>query len=260
MTKPFSENPSHLPWNGSGDDTNATTVGAPTGRPRSAAVDRATAGRLTQQLDHRLRGLHAEANGEARVPSTIDLRQRHRYRPLLTTLLVFVVVAAVAVLLLRMFVIQPFSMPGDAMTPTLQAGDRILVLKSSLLRGSIHSGEVIVFRSPKGLSCDVAGGTTRDLALRVVALPGQVIRSVANSILVDGRPLQERGWYDPRFGQVGSTPIRRTVLGENQYFVLADNRSDACDSRTFGPISGSSVVGEGIAVVGRHGHAALGTL
>ena len=42
--------------------------------------------------------------------------------------------------------------------------------------------------------------------------------------------------------------------------MLADNRSDACDSRDFGPISKSSVVGEGVAIVGRHGHVFLGTL
>jgi hypothetical protein len=42
--------------------------------------------------------------------------------------------------------------------------------------------------------------------------------------------------------------------------VLADNRSNACDSRTFGPIRESSIRGEGIAVVGRSGHVSFGTL
>jgi signal peptidase I len=87
-----------------------------------------------------------------------------------------------------------------------------------------------------------------------VALPGEVIRSVGDTVLVDGRPLRNRAWYDPRFGQVGSTPVRATDLAPGQYFVMADNRSDACDSRLFGPISKSSVVGEGIAVVARSGH------
>jgi signal peptidase I len=96
--------------------------------------------------------------------------------------------------------------------------------------------------------------------LRVVALPGETIWSVGDTIFVDGRPLSERGWYNPRFGQVGSTPIRSTTLASNQYFVLADNRSDACDSRVFGPISKSSIVGEGIAIVGRHGHVSFGAL
>jgi signal peptidase I len=173
---------------------------------------------------------------------------------------VFVAVAALAVLLLQAFVIQPFTVRGDAMAPTLRAGDRILVLKWSLLEGSIHRGEVVVFHSPRSLPCTVVGGRPGDLVLRVVALPGELVRSVGNTVLVDGRALRERGWYDPRFGQVGSTPIRSTIVSPGQYFVMADNRSDACDSRAFGPISSSSVVGEGIAVVGRQGHVAFGTL
>jgi signal peptidase I len=216
---------------------------------------------LPQELDRRLRGLHAEpAEAVAAAPSRTDQPQRRR-GPLLAKAAVFLALAALAVLLLQAYVIQPFAVPGDAMSPTLQSGDRILVLKSGLLQGPIRSGQIIVFHAPKSLPCTVAGGGGGgDLALRVVALPGDTIWSVGDTIFVDGRPLGERGWYDRRFGQVGSTPIRSTRLAPAQYFVMADNRADACDSRVFGPISKSSVVGEGIAVVGRHGHVFLGTL
>jgi signal peptidase I len=169
-------------------------------------------------------------------------------------------VTALVVLLLQAFVIQPFSVPGAAMAPTLQPGDRILVLKSGLLEGPIRSGQIIVFHSPESLPCTVAGGRGGDLVLRVVALPGDTIWSVGDTIFVDGRVLAEPGWYNPRFGQVGSTPIRSTRLAPDHYFLLADNRADACDSRVFGPISKSSVVGEGIAVVDRHGHVFLRSL
>ena len=98
------------------------------------------------------------------------------------------------------------------MTPSIQAGDRILVVKSSILTGHIHSGEIVVFQPPKSLACTVVGGGSGDLVLRVIALPGQTIWSVRHSVFVDGQPLRERGWYDPRFGQVGSTPIRSTTL------------------------------------------------
>jgi signal peptidase I len=186
--------------------------------------------------------------------------RRRRYGPPLAKAAVLVGVVVFAVLLLQAFVIQPFSVPGDAMAPTLQPGDRILVLKSGLLEGPIHSGQIVVFHAPQSLQCTVVGGRDGDLVLRVVALPGDTIWSVGDTILVDGRPLAERGWYNPRFGQVGSTPIRSTRLAPGQYFVMADNRADACDSRVFGPISKSSMVGEGIAVVGRHGHVFLGSL
>ncbi len=221
---------------------------------------RASAVRSPQELDHRLRGLHTELTDDVPAPSARTDHHQHRHGRLLPKVAVFLAVAAVAVLFLRAFVFQPFAMPGDAMAPTLKSGDRLLVLKSGLLRGSVHSGEIVVFHPPRSLHCAVVGGRVGDLALRVVAVPGQVIWSVGNTILVDGRPLRKPGWYDPRFGQVGSTPIRSTTLASGQYFVMADKRSNACDSRAFGPISKSSVVGEAIAVVGRHGHVSFGTL
>ena len=220
-------------------------------------TDRGTA----EKLDRRLRGLHIEQKeGFSAGSSSSGQVRRRRRSPSLAKWAAFVALAALAVLLLQAFVIQPFAVPGDAMAPTLQSGDRILVLKSSLLAGSIHSGEIIVFHPPKSLPCSVFGRHSGDLVLRVVALPGDVIWSARDTIFVDGRPLREPGWYDPRLGQVGSTPIRSTTLGAGQYYVLADNRADACDSRAFGPISRSSVVGEAIAIVGRHGHVSFGTL
>jgi signal peptidase I len=199
-------------------------------------------------------------NDPPATPARADHPQRHRRRALLAKLAVFVALAAIAIWLLPAFIVQPFAVPGDAMAPALQAGDRILVLKWGLLEGSVRRGEIVVFHPPRSLPCTVVGGRGGALVLRVVALPGEVIRSVGTTIFVDGRPLRERAWYDPRFGQVGSTPIRSTTLAPSQYFVMADNRSAACDSRVFGPISRSSVVGEGIALVGRHGHVSLGTL
>jgi len=197
------------------------------------------------------------------VPATsgrTDRPRQHRHRAVLAKLAVFVAVAALAVVLVQAFVVQPFTVPGDAMAPTVQPGDRILVLKWGLLESPIRRGEIVVFHPPRALPCTVVGGRGGDLALRVMALPGEVIRSVGDTVLVDGRPLRNRAWYDPRFGEVGATPIRSTTLAPGKYFVMADNRSDACDSRLFGPISKSSVVGEGIAIVARHGHVFFGTL
>jgi len=235
-------------------------AGAESGRdPVGGAEARGTAVRLAP--DYRLRSLRTESTGDTPATSArTEGEQAHRRGRRLAKVAMFVAVAALAVLLLHAFVIEPFAVPGDGMAPTLQPGDRILVLKAGLLEGPIRAGEIVVFHPPQFLPCTVVGDRGGDLVLRVVALPGQVISSVGNTILVDGRRLRERGWYDPRFGQVGSTPIRTTTLASGQYFVMDDNRSDACDSRVFGPILKSSVVGKGIAVVGRHGHVFFKTL
>jgi signal peptidase I len=250
----------------SSEDGSPSDAAGSVGPGGGAASPQATAVEPPEQLDWRLRSLHTEPTAEvAATPDVASTQtdQHHHYhlrRSMVAKVAVFLAVAVLAVLLLQRFVIQPFAVSGDAMAPTLQPGDRILVLKSGLLEGPIRSGEIVVFHPQQSLPCTVVGGHVGDLVLRVVALPGDTIWSVGDTIFVDGRPLHERGWYDARFGQIGSAPIRSITLASGQYFVMADNRSDACDSRAFGPISKSSVVGEGTAIVGRHGHVYFGSL
>src|SRR5215471_8373101 len=197
--------------------------------------------------DYRLRGLVIDETVPVQPPPRPERppRVRHRHLPVVVEVVALVAVAVLAVWILQAFVVQPYAMPGATMTPAIQAGDRILIVKAGPLVGPIRSGEVVVLRPPKSLSCAVTGGQAGDLVLRVVGMPGQTIWSVGTTIFVDGRPLHERGWYDPRFGQVGSTPVPSTRLGQNQYFVMGDNRSLACDSRAFGPVSASSIIGKG---------------
>jgi len=228
---------------------------------RGASVQRPASVRLPEERDYRLRGLSLDPTGYVPTAPTRPERQRRRPRrlgPLLIRVGVPLVAAALVAWLLQAFVVQPFSVPGTAMTPALQPGDRIMVDKSSLLENPVHAGQVVVFHPPRFVPCTVQGsGTGGDLVLRVVALPGQTIWSIGGTIFVDGRPLREQGWYSPRTGEVGSRPIPSTTLTASQYYVLGDNRSVACDSRAFGPISKPSIVGEAMAIVVRQGHVFL---
>ena len=160
-------------------------------------------------------------------------------------------VVLVAVLL-RLTLIAPFTVPSSAMAPTLQAGDRILVLRSSFVTGSIGRGDIIVFHRPKFFPCQTSG-TGQYLVERVIGLPGETISSSHQTIYIDGKQIAERGWYDPDHGAVASVQIPKTTIPKGDYFVLADNRSNSCDSRSFGPIPGSSTLGKVVAVIARNG-------
>ncbi|HEX3714536.1 MAG TPA: signal peptidase I [Trebonia sp.] len=231
--------------------TSASTENSDSPARRATAVS-------PQELDYRLRGLILDPGGYVPTAPVQPERQRRRPRPvgpLLAKTAAFLIAAALACWLLQAFVAQPFLVPGKAMAPTLQAGDRILVVKAGLLESPVRAGQVVVIRPPRFLPCTVSGsGTAAALVLRVVALPGQTIWSVGDTIFVNGQPLREAGWYSPRSGPVGSRPIASTTLGEDQYFVLGDNRSSACDSRAFGPVAKSSIVGEAVAAVARDHH------
>ena len=98
----------------------------------------------------------------------------------------------------------------------------------------------------------IAQGRQRgDLVKRVIALPGQTIYSSGNRIYVNGRKLAEP--YLPHPDPLGppipdaskQQPYR---VPPGEFYVLGDNRGDSCDSRYWGPIKGTSIVGKVVLV------------
>ena len=178
----------------------------------NAPVRRTTVVRSPQELDYRLRGLILDPEGGLPTAPVQPERQRRRPRrlsPLAAKVAAFVIAAALAGWLLQAFVAQPFVVPGSTMAPTIQSGDRILVVKAAFLESPVRSGQIVVVRPPRFLPCTVRGTAgAGDLVLRVVAVPGQTIWSIGQTIFVDGRTLQEKGWYSPRSGPVGSRRSR----------------------------------------------------
>jgi signal peptidase I len=159
--------------------------------------------------------------------------------------------AAVAVIALglavvvRTYVAQMFFIPSGSMLPTLQIGDRIVVDKLSYDLGSVHRGDIVVFAKPPLEQADYT-----DLVKRVIGLPGDVISVSDGHVDIDGRPLAEPWLPDPpppTYPSPVPAPFSlqhpyRVPAGE--YYVMGDNRTDSEDSRYFGPISGSLIVGK----------------
>jgi len=162
-----------------------------------------------------------------------------------------VLIAAAVLLagLLRAFAFQTFWIPSSSMVPTLDVHDRILVQKAFFTWHDVHEGDIVVFSHPPLDHCP--GLPESDLVKRVIALPGQTIYSSGNSIYVNGRLLAEP--YLPRPDPLGpqiphasSQHPYRVPPGE--FYVLGDNRADSCDSRYWGPIKGSSIIGRVVLV------------
>jgi signal peptidase I len=188
------------------------------------------------------------------APSTHRRTRRRRRRRLVVEWVVVLAVAAIVAVVLRAFVVQAFFVPSPSMVPTLQEGDRILVIKMSLLTGSIHRGSIIVFHRPVIFPCS-GGDDVDDLVKRVIGLPGETIQSKGDTIYINGNPLNEpANWYRSGYPAVGASPINKQTIPAGDYFVMGDNRTDSCDSRIFGPIPGSSVVGQVELIVWRDGH------
>src|ERR1035438_3512903 len=172
-------------------------------------------------------------------------RRRRWRRPLIETV-VTILVAVLLAGLARAFVFQTFWIPSSSMVPTLGVYDRVLVQKAFFSWHDVRDGDIVVFSHPPLDHCSESqqGG---DLVKRVIALPRQTIYSSGTSIFVNGRLLAEP--YLPHYDPLGppvphasSQHAYRVPPGE--FYMLGDNRAISCDSRYWGPIKGSSIIGK----------------
>ena len=162
---------------------------------------------------------------------------------------VVVVVAVLVAVLLRAFVVQTFFIPSGSMEPTLQIGDRILVNKLSYHLHGVDRGNIVVFSRPPAENC--GGPEVNDLVKRVIGLPGDVVSLTDGYVYIDGKKLDE-SWLPASeqgitvAGPAGNSSnlARPYRVPANDYFVMGDNRTDSCDSRYWGPISQSLIVGK----------------
>lgn len=190
-----------------------------------------------------------ETSGEplpGHQPPETPRQHRARRRRRLTEWVLVVVAAVLIAAGLRAFFVQAFYVPSGSMEPTLLVGDRILVVKVGY---TIHRGDIIVFTRPPR---DTTDPQIHDLVKRVIGLPGDTIWSAHGVVYLDGKVLSEP-WL-PRPDPLGQTGISRQTIGPNQYFVMGDNRASSYDSRYWGTVPGSLVVGKVILIVWRDGH------
>ncbi|HET8930714.1 MAG TPA: signal peptidase I [Acidimicrobiales bacterium] len=193
--------------------------------------------------------------------------RRNRPRSKLRALVEWVVVVGGAfglALLIQTFLFQPFRIPSGSMIPTLENGDRIVVNKLSYRLHSVNRGDVVVFTTPdcesvdepKWANCGTVGNY-EDLVKRVVAVPGDRLAIADDHVYVNGERLDEP-YVNPGAATVQQPPYgcgftgtraHPFVIPDDMVFVMGDNRSDSLDSRCFGPIPESSLVGRAFVII-----------
>ncbi len=179
-------------------------------------------------------------------------------------LLVIVVVALGVALVIQAFVIKPYKIPSSSMVPTLRIGQRVLVDRIGLHFASLHVGDIVVFHPPEDYSacqnpdqgepfsgppgrqaCDVAQGTSSSTTFikRLVGLPGDRIAIVGGHVIRNG--VTERDGYTVPCGAASDCNFPGTIIvPPGDYYMMGDNRPDSEDSRFWGPVRRTWIIGK----------------
>ena len=152
----------------------------------------------------------------------------------------FIVIAAIVVTGVRAYIAQPFIVNGASMDPTFDSGQYLIVDQLSYHFEEPKRGQVIIFKYPKD--------PKTFFIKRVIALPGETIHidkgivTVFNDENPDGLKLDEP--YVAQTHQIKDN--FKVTLGSTQYFVMGDNRAESSDSRLWGPLDRSFIIGRPI--------------
>jgi signal peptidase I len=143
-----------------------------------------------------------------------------------------VVVISLAIILpIRLWLVQPFYVEGASMEPSFYDSEYLIINEISYRFEEPQRGEVIIFRNPQN--------TKIYFIKRVLGLPGETIEIKQGKVFIDDELIEES--YIENF----STQSKQaTILAEDEYFVMGDNRTNSFDSRSIGPIKAKHIIGK----------------
>ena len=175
-------------------------------------------------------------------------------RTLLEDILGFIkvfVVSAIVILLFVNFVAHPVRVDGRSMYPTLKDGEFGFTNVGGVLFNGVERGDIVVVTMEEN-------GQKTHWVKRVIGMPGDTVSCVNDIVFINGKVLDETQYIDPdyrqscvdKFGYFNKVPnadntdvqdFEEVKLGDDEYYVMGDNRPYSKDSRYVGPVKKSQI-------------------
>ncbi len=159
-----------------------------------------------------------------------------------------IAIAVGVVLIVKSFVVNPYRIPSSSMEPTFHctgmpgclggSNDRVLANRFIWHFSDPKRGDVVVFEAPEAAVEQCGQGGT--YVKRVIGLPGETVSAAEGDVFINGERLNEPYL---RKGHAATVPDFSVTLGEDEYWMMGDNRDMSCDSRRWGPVPRDSLIG-----------------
>jgi len=182
-------------------------------------------------------------------------KEKEKNKPLAQKIMSWILTligAIVVALLVRAYIAEPIRVDGTSMTNTLQDGEIVLVSKLAYRNSAnMQRNDIVICRYPGRVNENGAKQINIGAALsldtytlfvkRLVALPGDTVQISGGHLYVNGEYVE-----DPEFMASVPYDYPLRLLGEDEYFVIGDNRRTSHDSRAddVGPISQDAIMGK----------------
>ena len=148
---------------------------------------------------------------------------------------ILIITSLLVVFLIRKFIAQPFMVSGSSMEPTFHTNEYLIVDQLSYELGNPQRGDVVIFRYPINPS--------RFFIKRIIGLPGETIRISGKKIEIK-KPNENFFTLEEPYITFTSENYLEMTLKNDEYFVMGDNRSASLDSRIWGPLNQSFILGK----------------
>lgn len=148
-----------------------------------------------------------------------------------------VLISLVLAIVLYLFIMTPHEVVGNSMHPTYKNGEFLMANKISFKFSEPQRGDVIIFKYSE----------TQDFIKRIIGVPGDEIMIKDGKVYINNTLLDESSYLEDTVITNGGSYIHEgqsVIIGENNYFVSGDNRTNSSDSREFGPINKSKIKGK----------------
>jgi len=142
------------------------------------------------------------------------------------------VLIIIAVLLIKHFVFTNVMVHGDSMYPTLHNKDIMILNKISMKTGKIKRFDIVV-----------VDAMNEKIIKRVIGLPGETVEYKDGKLYIDGKETEDK------YNDGKTLDFTEVALGDDEYFVLGDNRAISVDSRRLGAIPKKKILGKAKLVI-----------